>query len=537
MTRERIYLFDTTLRDGQQTPGVDFSVEDKIAIAAMLDEFGIDYVEGGYPGANPTDTAFFEKKRTKSSTFVAFGMTKRAGVSASNDPGLASLIQAQSDAVCFVAKSWDYHVRVALGCTNEENLESITDSVTATKAAGKEPLVDCEHFFDGFKANPDYALACAKAAYDAGARWVVLCDTNGGTLPSEIREIVGKVIASGIPGANLGIHAHDDTGQAIANSLAAIEAGVRQVQGTLNGIGERCGNANLITIIPTLVLKPSFADRFETSISPEKLEGISRLSHAFDELLNRAPHSQAPYVGSSAFATKAGIHASAILKEPETYEHVPPHTVGNERKVMVSDQGGKSNFIAELKRRGIAVAKDDPRLDTLISLVKEREAQGYAYEGADASFELLARRTLGTVPDFFHVSSFRCMVERRFDALGHLKTVSEAIVKVVVDGEERMSVAEGDGPVNALDIALRKDLGKFQDEIDDLTLTDFKVRILNGGTAAITRVLIESHDASGARWWTVGVSENIIDASFQALMDSIVYKLVKNREQVRVAAE
>ena len=534
--KERIYLFDTTLRDGQQTPGIDFSVEDKIAIAKMLDEFGMDYVEGGYPGANPTDTAFFEKKRTANSSFVAFGMTKRAGVSASNDPGLAALLQAKSDAICFVAKSWDYHVRVALGCTNEENLESITDSVKASRHAGRETMVDCEHFFDGFKANPDYALACAKAAYDAGARWVVLCDTNGGTQPSEVRAIVGKVIAAGVPGENLGIHTHDDTGQAVANSLAAIEAGVRQVQGTLNGIGERCGNANLVTIVPTLMLKPAFADRFETAIAPEKLAGLSRLSRNFDELLNRAPEPQAPYVGSSAFATKAGIHASALVKEPATYEHVPPDSVGNRRRVMVSDQGGKSNFIAELNRRGITVDKNDPRLDSLIAVVKEREATGYAYEGADASFELLARRMLGTVPEFFRVDSFRCMVERRYDAVGQLKTVSEAIVKVTVDGEERMSVAEGHGPVNALDLALRKDLGRYQDEIADMTLVDFKVRILNGGTEAITRVLIESHDATGARWWTVGVSDNIIDASFQGLMDSIVYKLMKNRELAGLVA-
>lgn len=538
MKKERIYLFDTTLRDGQQTPGVDFSVEDKIVIATMLDAFGMDYVEGGYPGANPTDTAFFQQKRTTRSTFVAFGMTKRAGVSTSNDPGLAALVQSKADAICFVAKSWDYHVRVALGCADEENLDAIAASVQAARAAGKEPMVDCEHFFDGFKANPVYALACARTAYDAGARWVVLCDTNGGTQPAEVREIVGKVIAAGIPGDHLGIHAHDDTGQAVANSLAAVEAGVRQVQGTLNGIGERCGNANLVSILPTLMLKPAYADRFETGITEDALAGISRLSHAFDELLNRAPNQQAPYVGGSAFATKAGIHASALLKDPQTYEHVAPDTVGNKRRVMVSDQGGKSNFIAELKRRGIPVAKDDPRLDTLIALVKEREAQGYAYEGADASFELLARRTLGAVPSFFHVESFRCMVECRYDVTGNLKTVSEAIVKVIVDGEEKMSVAEGDGPVNALDIALRKDLGKFQHEIEDLTLTDFKVRILNGGTEAITRVLIESHDSTGARWWTVGVSENIIDASFQALMDSIVYKLVKNREAAgAVAAE
>ncbi|MBW8910039.1 MAG: citramalate synthase [Mesorhizobium sp.] len=536
MKKQRLFLFDTTLRDGQQTPGIDFSVEDKIAIAKLLDAFGMDYVEGGYPGANPTDTAFFQKKRTESAKFVAFGMTKRAGVSASNDPGLAALVQSKSDAICFVAKSWDYHVRVALGCTNEENLESIRTSVETAVASGKEAMVDCEHFFDGFKANPDYALACAKSAYDAGARWVVLCDTNGGTQPSEVRAIVGKVIAHGIPGDHLGIHAHDDTGQAVANSLAAVEAGVRQIQGTLNGIGERCGNANLISIIPTLSLKPAFADRFETGISAEALTGISRLSRAFDELLNRAPEAQAPYVGSSAFATKAGIHASALAKEPATYEHVPPEAVGNRRRVMVSDQGGKANFLAELKRRGIDVPKDDHRLDALISVVKEREAEGYAYEGADASFELLARKMLHGLPEFFNVTSFRCMVERRFDANGNLKTVSEAIVKVEVDGDEKMSVAEGHGPVNALDIALRKDLGKYQSEIVDLELADFKVRILNGGTEAITRVLIESHDGTGARWWTVGVSENIIDASFQALMDSIVYKLMKNREMAGLVA-
>jgi 2-isopropylmalate synthase len=536
MTKERLYLFDTTLRDGQQTPGVDFSIEDKITIARMLDAFGIDYVEGGYPGANPTDTALFKERRTRRASFVAFGMTKRAGVSASNDPGIAALLQSASDAICYVAKSWDYHVKVALGCTNEENLESIHASVEAAIAAGKEAMVDCEHFFDGYKANPAYTLACARATYEAGARWVVLCDTNGGTLPAEVRATVEAVIAAGIPGGNLGIHAHDDTGQAVANSLAAVEAGVRQVQGTLNGVGERCGNANLISIVPTLMLKPAFAERFETGVTPEALAGISRLSRAFDELLNRAPEPQAPYVGASAFATKAGIHASAIAKEPATYEHVAPEKVGNRRRVMVSDQGGKANFIAELKRRGIEVGRDDPRLDTLIARVKEREAEGYAYEGADASFELLARRTLGAVPSFFTVDSFRCMVERRFDANGNIKTVSEAIVKVNVDGEEKMSVAEGHGPVNALDIALRKDLGRYQSEIADLELVDYKVRILNGGTEAITRVLIESHDGEGGRWSTVGVSDNIIDASFQALMDSIVFKLMKNRELAGLVA-
>jgi 2-isopropylmalate synthase len=365
---------------------------------------------------------------------------------------------------------------------------------------------------------------------------VVLCDTNGGTQPAEISQIVRKVIEAGIPGDHLGIHAHDDTGQAVANTLAAIDAGCRQLQGTLNGIGERCGNANLVTLIPTLMLKPAWNKRFEIGVTAEALAGITRLSRNFDELLNRAPNVQAPFVGGSAFATKAGIHASAIVKDPKTYEHVDPDAVGNVRKVMVSDQGGKSNFISELKRRGIAVAKDDPRLDSLISVVKEREALGYAYEGADASFELLARKVLGGLPEFFSVASFRCMVERRYDANGQLKTVSEAVVRIDVDGEEKMSVAEGHGPVNALDLALRKDLGKFQDELSDLTLVDFKVRILNGGTEAITRVLIESHDGTGARWWTVGVSDNIIDASFQALMDSIIYKLMKNRELAGLVA-
>tara|TARA_R110002012_G_scaffold77282_2_gene195318 strand:- start:26677 stop:28299 length:1623 start_codon:yes stop_codon:yes gene_type:complete len=538
MTRDRIYLFDTTLRDGQQTPGIDFSVEDKIAIAKMLDDFGIDYVEGGYPGANPTDTEFFASNRTAKASFVAFGMTKRAGISASNDPGLAGLIQAAGDAVCLVAKSWDYHVQVALGCSNEENLESISGSVEAVIEAGKEAMVDCEHFFDGYKNNRDYAVACAKAAYEAGARWIVLCDTNGGAQPSEIREIIAALIAEGIPGDRLGIHAHNDTGQAVANSLAAVEAGVRQIQGTLNGIGERCGNANLITLVPTLMLKPAFSDRFETGIVPEKLAELTKLSHGFDELLNRSPAAQSPYVGASAFATKAGIHASALLKDPRTYEHVPPESVGNFRKVMVSDQGGKSNFINALRRRGIEVGKSDPKLDKLIGIVKEREATGYAYEGADASFELLAHRTLGRVPEFFSVTSFRVMVERRFNAMGQITTVSEAVVKLVVDGQEMMSVAEGHGPVNALDIALRKDLGVYQSEIADLELVDYKVRILNGGTEAITRVLIESADSDGGRWWTVGVSDNIIDASFQALMDSVVFKLMKNRDLAgRVAAE
>lgn len=528
--KARVHLFDTTLRDGAQTSGIDFSLEDKILIAKWLDAFGLDYVEGGYPGANPLDTAFFAEKRTSRAAFTAFGMTRRAGVSVSNDPGMVALLDARADAICFVAKSWDYHVRVALGTTLEENLDGLRQSVEAAAARGREVLVDCEHFFDGFKANPDYALACARTAHAAGARWVVLCDTNGGTLPHEVAAIVTAVGAH-VPGDRLGIHAHDDTGQAVANSLAAVRAGARQIQGTLNGIGERCGNANLITLIGTLKLKPEFSEHFEIGVPDAKLRELTGLSRAFDELLNRAPNRHAPYVGASAFATKAGIHASALMKDPRTYEHVEPEAVGNRRRVLVSDQAGKSNLLAELDRFGIKVARDDPKLDRLLAEIKDREARGFAYEAADASLELLARRTLGAVPRYFDVQSFRVMVERRHNALGELVTVSEAIVKLRVGDQTVMSAAEGNGPVNALDGALRKDLGLYQPHIADLELVDFKVRILNGGTGATTRVLIESKDGDDNRWFTIGVSENIIDASFQALMDSIVYKLVKGGVQ------
>jgi 2-isopropylmalate synthase len=526
MTRERIYLFDTTLRDGAQTTGVDFSLEDKIQIAGMLDGLGIDYVEGGYPGANPLDTDFFSVRRTSRAQFTAFGMTKRAGRSAANDPGVAALLDSACDAVCFVAKAWDYHVHVALGCTLEENLEGIADSVAAAIAVGREVMLDCEHFFDGYKANPDYALACATTALAAGARWIVLCDTNGGTLPHEVETIVATV-ARHVPGDRLGIHAHDDTGQAVANSLAAVRAGARQIQGTLNGLGERCGNANLVTLIPTLALKPDFADRFEIGVSGDGLGSLTHVSRALDELLNRAPNRHAPYVGASAFATKAGIHASAVLKDPRTYEHVEPEQVGNRRAVLVSDQAGRSNVLAELDRLGIEVRRDDPRIARLLDEVKEREALGYAYEGADASFFLLAKRALGEVPEFYTVERFKVNVERRWNAVGELVTVAEAIVKVRVDGEVLISAAEGNGPVNALDVALRKDLGKYQRFIADIELLDYKVRIFQGGSDAVTRVLIESGDGSGERWTTVGVSPNIIDASFQALTDSIHYRLVR----------
>ena len=474
------------------------------------------------------DTELFSKDRKLDTTFTAFGMTRRPGRSTSNDPGLAALLDAKADAICFVAKSWDYHVRVALETTEEENLASIRDSVRAAKAKGREVLLDCEHFFDGYKANPDYALACAQAAYDAGARWVVLCDTNGGTLPHEVEEIVADVVKH-IPGDHVGIHAHNDTEQAVANSLAAVRAGARQIQGTLNGIGERCGNANLVSIIPTLKLKPEFADRFDIGVSDEKLKGLAHISHALDEILNRAPEPPCALCRRERLRDQ-GRHS--CLRDREGSGDLRAHRAGRGRQQAqgaVSDQAGRANVLAELDRIGLKVDKNDPRIMTLLDEVKEREAAGYAYESADASFELLARRTLGKVPDFFDVLQFDVNVEQRNNALGERVTVSMAVVKVKVDDQTLISAAEGNGPVNALDVALRKDLGKYQKYIDGLKLTDYRVRILNAGTEAVTRVLIESEDETGERWATIGVSPNIIDASFQALMDSIVYKLVSSR--------
>ena len=526
MSRERLYVFDTTLRDGAQTTGVDFSVADKRRVAAMLDELGVDYIEGGYPGANPTDSEFFRKRPVKRAKFAAFGMTKRAGRSASNDPGIAALIEADSDVITYVAKTWDYHVRVALNASLEENLDGIADSIKYARNHGKEAILDCEHFFDGYKANPEYALQCARTAHESGARWIVLCDTNGGTMPHEIETIVREV-AKIVPGSHLGIHTHNDTENAVSNTFAAVRAGVRHIQGTLNGLGERCGNANLCSIIPTLLLKDEYASRFEIGVTLDNLKHLKKISATLDELLNRRPNRHAPYVGESAFATKAGIHASAVLKDPKTYEHVPPEAVGNVRKVLVSDQAGRSNILSELERLGVVVAKDDPRVGRLLDEVKERESLGFAYEAADASFELLARRVLGEARDYFDVERFSVNVERRHNAVGELVTVSEAIVKVRVGADVMISAAEGNGPINALDLALRKDLGRYQSLIEDLELLDYRVRVFQGGTDAVTRVLIEFGDSTGARWSTVGVSANVVDASFQALLDAINYKLYK----------
>jgi len=535
MAKERLYLYDTTLRDGQQTQGVQFSVAEKIAIAEALDDIGVDYIEGGWPGANPTDSDFFAARPQTRATFTAFGMTKRAGRSAANDDVLAAVMNAATPAVCLVGKTHDYHVTTALGISLEENLENIRASVAHMGAQGREALFDAEHFFDGYKANPEYAVLCCRTAYEAGARWVVLCDTNGGTLPAEVGTITAAVIAAGVPGDHLGIHCHDDTGTAVANSLAAIDAGARQVQGTLNGLGERCGNANLTSLIPTLLLKDPYKSLYETGVSEAKLAGITRLSRRLDDILNRVPLRSAAYVGASAFAHKAGLHASAILKDPSTYEHIDPALVGNSRLIPMSNQAGQSNLRARLAAMGIEIDPKDPRLARILDEIKAREDRGYAYDGAQASFELVARRELGLCPQFFEIKRYRVIVERRKNRYDQMVSVSEAVVVVKIGGQKMLSVSESmdaeghdRGPVNALSKALVKDLGPYTRAIEDMKLVDFRVRITQGGTEAVTRVIIDSEDAQGQRWSTVGVSPNIVDASFEALLDAIIWKLIRD---------
>ena len=537
LVKERLYLYDTTLRDGQQTQGVQFSVAEKVQIAAALDGLGIDYVEGGWPGANPTDSAFFEAAPEMKARLTAFGMTKRAGRSADNDDVLAAVMNAGTGCVCLVGKSDSYHVETALGISEAENLENIRASVAHVVGAGREALFDAEHFFDGYKRNPEFALACCRAAHAAGARWVVLCDTNGGTLPDEIGRITGEVIAAGIPGDCLGIHCHNDTEMAVAGSLAAVGAGARQIQGTLNGLGERCGNASLTSLIPTLLLKEPWAGRFDIGVTREALAGLTRVSRMLDDILNRVPMKQLPYVGASAFAHKAGLHASAILKDPSTYEHIEPQAVGNARIIPMSNQAGQSNLRKRLSEAGLSVGKGDPALARILDEIKAREDQGYSYDTAQASFELLARDELGQLPEFFEVKRYKVTVERRKNKHNRMVSVSEAVVVVKVDGEKKLSVSESfdaqgcdRGPVNALWQALAKDLGRYSAQLEDMRLVDFKVRITQGGTEAVTRVIIDSADGQGRRWSTVGVSANIVDASFEALLDAIRWKLVRDRQ-------
>ncbi|GAB5436587.1 citramalate synthase [Falsiruegeria mediterranea] len=535
MTKERLYLYDTTLRDGQQTQGVQFSTPEKVQITQALDSLGIDYIEGGWPGANPTDSAFFAEAPKTSAQLTAFGMTKRSGRSTANDDVLAAVLNAGTGAVCLVGKSHDYHVTEALGIPLEENTENVAASMAHIVGLGREALYDAEHFFDGYKDNPAYAISVCKAALDAGARWIVLCDTNGGALPAEVGRIVSEVIAAGIPGDRLGIHTHNDTEQAVACSLAAVDAGARQIQGTLNGLGERCGNANLTALIPTLLLKEPYATRFETGVSREGLADLTRISRMLDDILNRVPSKQAAYVGASAFAHKAGLHASAILKDPSTYEHVDPSVVGNTRIIPMSNQAGQSNLRKRLSDAGMSVEKGDPALGRILERIKAREGEGYSYDTAQASFELLAREELGQLPQFFEVKRYKVTVERRKNKYNKMVSLSEAVVVVKVDGEKKLSVSESmddtgsdRGPVNALAKALAKDLGQYSAILSDMKLVDFKVRITQGGTEAVTRVIIDSEDGQGRHWSTVGVSANIVDASFEALLDAIQWKLIRD---------
>ncbi len=523
MSGERIHLYDTTLRDGAQTQGVSFSAEDKRRIARELDRLGVDYVEGGWPGANPTDDAFFRDPPTFAhARLCAFGMTRRSGRSAANDPGLVALFDSGAPVITLVGKSSARQAEGALGVDRDENLRMIGDSIAEAGRRVPEVMFDAEHFFDGFKEDPEYALACLQAAFEAGARWLVLCDTNGGTLPHEVERIVSRVAARFPPG-RLAIHAHDDTGNAVANTLAAVQAGCRQVQGTLNGLGERCGNANLVTLIPTLMLKMGF----ETGVSAEAMRRLTQLSRTFDEQLNRIPDRHAPYVGASAFAHKGGLHASAVLRDPSFYEHIDPALVGNSRDILVSDQAGRSNLVRRLEEMGLAIEIPREQVGALLATIKEREAHGYSYDGASASFELLVRRALGQIPDYFELLSFRVIDERRFNARGELITISEATIKLEVGSRRFYTVADGNGPVNALDHALRQALSPTYPALEHMQLVDYKVRILTpeAGTAAVTRVMIESADDQGRVWQTMGVSGNIIDASYNALHDAITYKL------------
>jgi 2-isopropylmalate synthase len=519
----KIYLFDTTLRDGQQTTGVNFTVSDKMIIANALDELGVDYIEGGWPGANPTDDEFFNRNiNFKNSLFTAFGMTRRPNKSAANDPGLSNLINSKASSVCLVGKSSSFQVKEVLGIDNKENILMIQESIAEIVKRNKEALFDAEHFFDGYKYDRLFAMDCIKSAYEAGARWIVLCDTNGGTLPKEIFDIISDV-KQYIPGDHLGIHAHNDTDNAIANSLSAIDAGVRHVQGTINGLGERCGNTNLISLIPTLIFKTDYL----TSVEKNKLKSLTKLSKLVDNLLNISSKKQSAYVGDYAFSHKGGLHASAVEKNPSTYEHINPELVGNERNVIISDQAGKSNLLNQLNKMSIELSKD--KLNDILRIIKEKESAGFSYDTALASFEVMVRKELNQIEDYYSLQKFRVTSERRWNAKGVLITESEATINVTVtsDAEEKMTVGIGNGPVEAIDSALRKALISFYPSLKNLKLTDFKVMILSSekGTGAVTRVLIESSDNTNHHWTTIGVSPNIIDASYNAIYDSITYKL------------
>ncbi|MBR3655127.1 MAG: citramalate synthase [Elusimicrobia bacterium] len=515
----QIKIFDTTLRDGSQGAGIAFSVEDKLKIAAALDEFGVSYIEGGWPGSNPKDEEFFKlaKGKFKNSKLVAFSSTRKAKSNVKNDENLKKIVKSGAKVACIFGKSWDLHVECALKTTLKENLKMISDTVSFLKSKKFEVIYDAEHYFDGYIHNKDYAVQTIKAAIDAGADYICLCETNGGVLPPFIEKIVKETIAA-FPNVKFGIHAHNDSECAVANSIIAVQSGCELVQGTINGIGERCGNANLCSIIPSLQLKGKYR-----CVPVRSLKNITELSRYVDEIANLVPNDSLPYVGRSAFAHKAGVHVAAIKKESKTYEHINPKHVGNRRNILVSDLSGKSNIVSKADELAIDLEKEK-NLHGIIDIVKEKENEGYQYENADGSFYILTKKVENKCKDFFTLKSYRVSVEKNADG----SIVSEATVKLDVNGKEEHTVAEGEGPVNALDKCLRKALIKFYPEIKTVLLTDFKVRVINSdaNTAAKVRVLIETKDKKQS-WGTIGVSENIIDACWQALSDSVEYKLLK----------
>ncbi len=520
----KVYIYDTTLRDGSQSEGVNFSIEDKILITQRLDEFGIDYIEAGWPGSNPKDSFYFEKIKhipLKHAKIVAFGSTRKKNLKADENPQLKSLLKAQTPAITIFGKSWDYHVFDAINTTLDENLSMIYDSIYFLKKEGVEVIFDAEHFFDGFKSNKDYAIKSLKAAFDGGADWVVLCDTNGGTLTFEIEYILEEVFEV-FKGKNIGIHAHNDSECAVANSLMAVHKGCRQVHGTINGIGERTGNANLCSIIPALQLKMGFE-----VVKEDSLRTLTDLAKFVSEISNVPLPKNMPYVGVSAFTHKAGVHASAVSKKTDMYEHIKPELVGNSRKITISDMSGKSNILYKLREIGLKVEENSPEIIKLVEYIKNLEKEGYVFEAADASLELLLKRYFGIVKDYFELDFYRIDVLHR-----NSEHLSEATVRLKINDITQHTAALGNGPVNALDNALRKALIDVYPSLGSLELIDYKVRIVNEteGTSAKVRVLIESTD--GVRTWgTVGISQNVIDASWIALVDSISFKLLKDEEE------
>lgn len=525
-----VYLYDTTLRDGAQAEDISFSVEDKVRVALKLDELGVHYIEGGWPGSNPKDIEFFaemRKTRLANSTLVSFGSTRRAGVKAKDDPSIKALLSSGASAITVVGKSWKFHVTHALRATLEENLDMIADTIEYLKKRADSVIFDAEHFFDGYKDDPEYSIKTLKAAEDAGADFLVLCDTNGGTLPFDVASIMRDVRQR--VKARLGIHAHNDSETAVASSLLAVREGAVMVQGTINGFGERCGNANLCSIIPALALKMNIK-----CLGADKLKKLSEVSRFVYEIANLQPRKHQPYVGDSAFAHKGGIHVSAIIRSPKTYEHITPESVGNRQRVLVSDLSGKSNIIYKAKELGFDIESKAGAVQDVLNEMKTLEHQGFQYEGAEGSFELLIEKALKKKERYFRLLGFRVIDEKKKE---DETPYSEATIRLDVNGVEEHTAAEGRGPVNALDKALRKALERFYPSLKEVKLLDFKVRVLAGmkGTAAKVRVLVESGDETD-KWGTVGVSENVIEASWQALVDSLEYKLFKDKKKRAIKA-